>query len=147
MSHFLVHVIVDEGSDASVNKQVEKLLAPYDENLPDSPNPKWDWYRVGGRWDGDIRKAPSRSENGFNFSKVHEEIGNNSLSVADMLRESKGRIPFALVTPDGAWHERGEMGWFAAVSNEKDVDEWGKEYLKLIAPHEGKILVAVDCHI
>lgn len=74
MSHFLVGVIARPGQD------VDELLAPYMENCcatPDykylefyedescdideatgkrgyweNPNAKWDWYEVGGRWDG-----------------------------------------------------------------------------------------------
>jgi len=29
-------------------------------------------------------------------------------------------MPFAVVTPDGQWHEKGRMGWFGLVANEKE---------------------------
>jgi hypothetical protein len=32
-------------------------------------------------------------------------------------------VPFSVLDSEG-WHERGEMGWWGMVSNEKDRDEW-----------------------
>lgn len=65
------------------------------------------------------------------------------LPVANILE----KIPFALVTPDGAWHEQGEMGWFASVSSEKDEDLWKEEVQLLYAQHLDCVAVAVDCHV
>ncbi|WP_024516983.1 zinc finger-like domain-containing protein [Bradyrhizobium sp. Tv2a-2] len=52
------------------------------------------------------------------------------------------------VVKDGQWYERGEMGWFACVSNEKDGDVWDEEFAKLLddLPPETWLAV-VDCHI
>lgn len=80
MSHFSVAVITKTGSE----KEIEKLLAPYQENNMEdcpkeylkffededceiddetgkkgyweNPNAKWDWYVVGGRWSNLIKK-------------------------------------------------------------------------------------------
>lgn len=59
MSHFTVAVAAKKNSI----KEVEKLLAPYNENIgvkpyldedgeltTYNPNSKWDWYEIGGRW-------------------------------------------------------------------------------------------------
>ena len=54
---------------------------------------------------------------------------------------------FALVTPDGVWHERGEMGWFGMVANEKEQDDWEREVADILQNHQEDILVGVDCHI
>lgn len=43
MSHFTVMVF---------GENPEQQLAPYDENLENVENPKWDWYALGGRWSG-----------------------------------------------------------------------------------------------
>lgn len=52
------------------------------------------------------------------------------------------------VVKDGQWFERGKMGWWACVSNEKDGEQWQKEFDKLIygLPEDHTITV-VDCHI
>lgn len=43
MSHFTV-VVFGENPD--------QQLAPYNENLQNCQNAKWDWYSLGGRWSG-----------------------------------------------------------------------------------------------
>jgi len=55
--------------------------------------------------------------------------------------------PFAVVK-DGQWHERGSMGWFAMVSDEKDPDAWEREVSALFDSLSPDTWVAViDCHI
>jgi hypothetical protein len=143
MSHFTALVIVlDVGSREQAEKAVERLLAPYSEGLEVEPytnddgeettyNPrsKLDWYEIGGRWDGAYGEG--------NFIKLQD--------LPDI------EPPFALVLPDGSWHERGRMGWWAMVDNEKPRDEWGREFQQHLAPYrdtrQGAIGVLVDCHI
>ena len=49
---------------------------------------------------------------------------------------------------DGEWYERGEMGWFAAVANEKPRDEWSEQFARMIdeLPEDVRVTI-VDCHI
>lgn len=55
--------------------------------------------------------------------------------------------PFA-VLKDGTWYERGDMGWWACVSNEKDPKEWGKQVQDLIEGlPDDTMMTIVDCHI
>jgi len=44
-------------------------------------------------------------------------------SVPSLLKHPNS-IPFALVLPDGEWAEKGEMGWWGMVSNEKKRTDW-----------------------
>ena len=92
-----------------------------------NPKSKWDWYQVGGRWRGRI---------------PGDEV---KMSEVDI---DKINTPYAFVTPDGEWVERGEMGWFGISSNEMNEDEWDakfREYLKTL--DKDIILTLVDCHI
>lgn len=52
------------------------------------------------------------------------------------------------VVKGGKWYERGKMGWWACVADEKDHDRWDEEFAALIRdlPKETWITV-VDCHI
>ncbi len=54
-------------------------------------------------------------------------------------------IPFCIVTPDGKWHEKGEMGWFATVSEEKT--DWDEQARKLLKKNDLCLGVVVDFHI
>lgn len=52
------------------------------------------------------------------------------------------------VLHDGKWYEKGEMGWWAMVSNAKDQDQWDAEFKKLIESLDPEAEVTmVDCHI
>jgi hypothetical protein len=52
------------------------------------------------------------------------------------------------VLKDGEWYERGRMGWWACVSDEKDTDVWETEFQKLIEEASDDTWFAVvDCHI
>lgn len=52
------------------------------------------------------------------------------------------------VVKDGEWHERGTMGWFACVSDEKDPAEWTRQFNALIEDlPDDTLLSVVDCHI
>lgn len=57
---------------------------------------------------------------------------------------------FSVLTPDGEWHEPGQMGWFG-LSSETDEDyiDWINNYKKrFIDPYmDGFMMTIVDCHI
>jgi hypothetical protein len=56
--------------------------------------------------------------------------------------------PFAYITPDVEWKEKGEMGWWAIVHNEKPGDDWRSQVREDIERYANDcIAVVVDCHI
>lgn len=60
--------------------------------------------------------------------------------------ESRG-VPFAFIK-DGQWHERGEMGWWAVVTNEMDKKTWVGEFWKMFNALPDDTLISMyDCHI
>lgn len=101
-----------------------------------NPNSKWDWYMVGGRWDGWLTDTEVESE-------THETLETNSLTVTEGL----DKIPFAILTPKGEWGERGEMGWFGCTSNEMSDEDWTAAAKAIYSMYVGHIAVAVDCHM
>lgn len=55
---------------------------------------------------------------------------------------------FAFITSDGEWVEKGSMGWWGCVSDEKDSNDWNKifsDYFDSL-PDNTRITL-VDCHI
>lgn len=61
-------------------------------------------------------------------------------------RDAAG-VTFA-VLKDGQWYERGEMGWWGIVTDEKARDDWNGEFQKLIdGLPDDTLLTVVDCHI
>jgi len=52
------------------------------------------------------------------------------------------------VLKDGLWYERGKMGWWAFVSNEKKGNKWDAEFWKLLEElSDDTLLTVVDAHI
>lgn len=52
------------------------------------------------------------------------------------------------ILKDGKWYEKGKMGWWGMVHNEKDVDKWSEEFNKLLSELPDDTLLSVyDCHI
>jgi DNA-binding transcriptional MerR regulator len=98
-----------------------------------NPDSKWDWYVIGGRWDGWINdKETSR-----------ESVTDNTATTEEAI--ARGRIPHAIITPDGQWHERGQMGWWAMLLTENE--DWTSDAKALLASYPCHRLVIVDAHI
>lgn len=56
-------------------------------------------------------------------------------------------VPFAFVR-DSKWYERGEMGWWGCVGNEKDKGLWSREFnVMMDSLPANTLLTLVDCHI
>ncbi len=64
------------------------------------------------------------------------------------LEDGENVVPFALVTPEGEWYEKGKMGWWAVVSDESDKEQWKNFVLETARKYApSRLAVAVDCHI
>jgi len=147
-----------------------KRLSTYNENS------KWDWWVIGGRWTGyyDGYKPEEDPQNletclfcGGTGKRI--EMGMERCNGCDgkgkrvksMLERHYGDIfpvetllagweenkaPFAIVTRDG-WFEKGKMGWWAIVSDEKDKDMWRDEARGVLEKYRDHTAVVVDVHI
>ena len=110
-------------------------LIDADGNLLSTYNPKskWDWYEAGGRWAGGLIMTDGKEVNDAFVSEIDWE---------------KTGYPFAFITPDGEWHEKGKMGWWACVTNKKPEDDLHKIFDDAIKnmPDDAYVTL-VDCHI
>ena len=61
--------------------------------------------------------------------------------------KEKDDPPFAVLTPEGEWYEKGEMGWFGISSNEKEISEWKKTVKELYEKYQECLVAVGDCHI
>jgi hypothetical protein len=216
-----------------IGEDYEKQLAPFDENLENVQEAKWDWYSVGGRWTGyfKVKKGPkyractgepgvmgrpakrgwadqirkcdidveamqrvARQDADAFWDELEAAVVNCpppaysweeakkkwpdieearkhyheqpfvkaafKLHLADLVEVyRKGRqeyvnavvrrvlVPFAVVH-EGKWREKGSMGWWGMVSDEKDVDEWAKWFYEMFSELPADtLLTLVDCHI
>lgn len=92
-----------------------------------NPRSKWDWFVIGGRWDGEV-------------------IPGNEALVRDLNLDTLP-IPFAFVK-DGEWYEKGRMGWWGIVTESMDDEVWDAEVRKALKDLPGNTkLTLIDCHI
>ena len=98
-----------------------------------NPAGKWDWYVIGGRWNGWIndQEGPD-GELAANMATTEQAV-------------ARGKIPHAIITPDGLWHEHGTMGWWGLMLTENE--GWGDTAKALFAVYPGHNIVIVDAHI
>ena len=162
-----------------------------------NPLSKWDWYSIGGRWNGllpikyndmpiinyegtecieepyemedvaimsdiEFNRLPTKDEV-IELKSNWESILNNEFfypkehfierykDFDGYLESSIGFSTYAVLTPDGEWHEPGKMGWWGISSaSDKEQEEWDKTFFdKYIEPYndDDHIMVIVDCHI
>jgi hypothetical protein len=103
-----------------------------------NPNAKYDWYMDGGRWDG------------YLINKEGNKTNEDFLTEIDW---DKVDIPFCFIGTDEVWREKGEMGWWAMVSNEKPQNDWDaefKDYVNTLLAREDAdriVVYAIDFHI
>lgn len=143
-----------------------------------NPNSKWDWYTVGGRFRNMLLNSttgeyadevPARA---IDFIKMrldakfdllpYEEAVNDGFYKTDYLKRKypdeetyeKIKTSFltrAAVTPDGEWHEVGEMGWFGLSSEHpEEIIRWVNAYYDSFlrdAIRNNWTVHIVDCHI
>lgn len=119
------------------------------------------------------RKSPELDDDGdpceVDWAAAREEYGAQPRVIA--LRENRDTVWFSLedfemtreefldqhrrralmlfaVLKDGNWYERGSMGWWGCVSDEKDKDTWEREYTELFnSLPDNTLVTVVDCHI
>ena len=155
-------VYAEHGNDWNGNtwhKNEEGVWCKYSTYNPDS---KWDWYANGGRWDKAIKTKDGEFVNECLAKEIdltpypsecYEDDTDWQGKPVKRLKDeydwhyTKDDMPFCVVI-DGVWYERGQMGWWACVSNEKDKDVWNEEVAKMLTeiPADSEVY-NVDFHI
>lgn len=133
---------LEERADAI--KDYAKFIAALDgEPMP----PIWSKFRESFS-DIDQARAVYHSIKSVENLKKTDFWGEDFLTTEDEYVEKrvKNVITTFAVLKDGVWYERGKMGWWACVSDEKD--NWNEEFNKLFDSIPGETLLSVyDCHI
>lgn len=104
-------------------------------------NARWDWYSIGGRWNGLIKnKSRDDKDNGFNFGEEFNNVEENWSDFDDyvnLYKEGKDVKCFAYLTPDGMWNKGEDFDSISVEDTEK-----------IFAEYKGKgfDIIGVDCH-
>jgi hypothetical protein len=125
---------MDIDFDGMYEESLEKAIKTYDE------------------FDALYKKNPDEAAGKAYFEYgIHNTSGNRETFIPETKEQYLNRcasITTFAVVKDGKWYEKGEMGWWACFSNEKDPKEWNLEFKKLIDEiPDNTILSLYDCHI
>lgn len=145
-----------------------------------NPRKQWDWWTVGGRWQGMLFNELGRECNSCRIGALNHEamkaqrLQNRLQQWAQYQRElakdtkaetaawisgvtpdmdettylntDSGFSTFAFLK-DGQWLQRGRMGWWGMVGDDKE-DAWRGEFGDLMgALGADQWITVVDCHI
>lgn len=130
--HFCHVVILD-------NEVVERHEIPNVVDIAMKPHEgtKWDWWRIGGRYDGVLTSMPSiSSDNGFNFSPIHEGLDRNVCRLKEIKLPWKGG-PYSFIDLDEQWYEKPNEHDFIEVNGKYELVP-RKAYKKELAAFEKK---------
>lgn len=112
-----------------------------------NPKSKWDWYSLGGRWSGMIKlKNGANGKTGQGSLVMNNEAGIDQAKKGDI--ENFSELTTFAVLKDGEWFEKGKMGWWGVVIDDKEEQQWEAELQKLIQElHDETMISIYDCHI
>ena len=114
-----------------------------------SPDPEV--YKESLRfWEVVVEHKPARPEE-KHFSIYNEQYYRDTYGDRENFARMRSLFTtHAVITPDGEWHERGEVGCFGLSSETPEEGlEWDKQYVDRFIKNANPelILTIVDCHI
>ena len=144
------------------NERANKAAKEYDKamkiigHLP--VNKTWEQIRGKGGKDIDKKKSKYWEQprcKAWQAAKTMEDFGWDSspddylISKEQFVQNAKeSAISTFAVLKESKWYEKGEMGWFGMAHNEKEQDQWNKEFYKLLNDLPDDTLLSIyDCHI
>lgn len=100
----------------------------------------WDYWKIGGRWDGVIQGKSRNTRGRSNYGPEHEQLQYNLCPVSELPKDVELSAE-VLITPDGQWHEGRDY-----PNAEFGRRQWNKVFWELANEHRDCIAVGVDTH-
>lgn len=108
-----------------------------------NPNRKWDWYQIGGRWQGMLKlkkgaKGRAGSKSLLDTHKTGDPLGTDIAYLKDVDNRNKFHT-YAILD---------EKGWHDGNWHEADREKWCEKYKErfLSNPTDKTVIAIVDCH-
>lgn len=145
-----------EGMRAEREAEAREQYQKFHALVGDLPKPR-SWDEVREEHAGDIDKAREAYHEQPVIKQLREDRdfiwednpGRFYVTEDEFAQVARDRaiMTFAVVK-DSQWHQRGDMGWFGCVSDEKNPEAWQQEFTKLLDGLDDDTLLSVyDCHI
>ena len=155
--HMLALVILPEGGEDDPVKWVEALMEPgreRDGEADDEFYGWWDWYRIGGRWDGTVqgvdryKDCPGcKAGHDCHYSNEHAQVVHNLVKVRDLSELSFYRV----VRPDGSTlaekdYSRDDQDHLPFEDRDYTVHEFPEFAGRALVQYRDHYAVGVDYH-
>lgn len=139
-------------------KDAQKAAADFDTAMRDVETPWQSWDALAKQHPADLDKAREIYHGQPQIKAIMKSLGPNRFffDVDALLigrdryveRAREGALATFAFVQDRKWAERGEMGWWALVADEKDRDDWNAQFNAWFAAlPDDTLLTVVDCHI
>ncbi|HEY7358119.1 MAG TPA: hypothetical protein VH590_16680 [Ktedonobacterales bacterium] len=102
---------------------------------------QWDYWVIGGRWDGVIQGKSRNTKGRSNYGPEHEQWQYNICPVSGLHADV---LPVVVVTPDGRWHE---MECQSLDPTDEEAERWRAILRPLLEQYHDCIAVGVDTHL
>ena len=103
----------------------------------------FDWYEIGGRWDGVLTNNEQYSEN--------DTITNNSINIKDFLenyeKDMEKNTYYGIIDKEGKLYKGRDYGWFGTYHDTCQKNKRKNEYEKILNNVIDDYLISLDCHI
>lgn len=136
MTHHSV-LIKYEGKIVDAEETIDKMLTSYKENKG------WDWYQIGGRWQGMLKlKAGAEGRSGsrslLDNTPAGTPLGIDIAYLKDVDWKRAQSLFTRVVVDERGWHEC-----------EENEDTWKTRFAErfLSNPTDRTIIAILDCHI
>lgn len=149
-SYSKVRAVLPDGGCS--DERITELWAEY-MGIVNSERIKWEAANTGKRfydWLEQIERVKELRR--LNVNDIGEDFGagvpDHELDPIAWANSAPAITALSFLGTDGVWHEKGEMGWWGMIHNEKEDNDWDAEFQKALAavPDDHWINV-VDCHI
>lgn len=152
VSHYHLAVIIP--LDGDVRESINDALAPFEATNGYPPGENWygllhwDWWRIGGRYDGRVKAAAPRclicEGDGVDaihhhYTDAHEQVENNCVNVRDLREDFHC---WGILEPNGTYTERYRPGSYDTQTDE----EWLPTQDSIINRYLDYRIVSVDFH-
>jgi len=148
--HYLVFVLVPGVvGKPDIPLFVAIMLERYNANLPimggvypTNPRAEWDYWSIGGRWDGMVSgQSGDGTVRGYGKG-LESKWARNTLKVSDL---SPDAVPAVIITPDGNWHNNcTDVKRFIDWSDRER--KWDQKARVILDQHRECVIVAIDYH-
>lgn len=105
----------------------------------------WDWYIIGGRWDGILNNKLQISEEQYNSEEKHNKLNYNIVTIEYLLKmynnDNKKFMFHSIIDKNGIFRSNGDFPY------QEKIGGWKYIYEKVLNDAFDDYIVSIDLHL